>query len=167
MMTACHIIVMGVSGCGKSTLGRALASELGWPFIEGDDYHSAANRAKMAAGAPLTNADRLGWIEALSRAICATGPGAVIACSALNGQVRGWIEAGIGHRPLYLLLEGEQDLVRERLEQRQGHFMNPGLLASQYEALEPPPEAVSIPVSLAPLAQLGLALEAVRRRTEI
>src|SRR4051812_31135986 len=85
------VIVMGVSGAGKTTVGRALADQLGWPFIEGDDFHDAASIAAMAAGHPLTDADRAPWLAALRRKIdeiLDAGRRAVIACSALKHSYR-------------------------------------------------------------------------------
>ncbi|MFN3313002.1 MAG: gluconokinase [Hyphomonas sp.] len=158
------VIVMGVSGCGKSTLAGAIAGHLSWPFVEGDDYHSPANRRKMASGQPLDDSDRRGWIAELTGAIRAAGPVSVVACSALNPVVRSWIESGIGHAPLYLLLDGDRDLLTERLKQRTGHFMNPALLDSQLAALRPPEDAVIVPVDLPQKAQLSLALEFIRQR---
>ncbi|MFN7054019.1 gluconokinase [Hyphomonas sp.] len=166
MIRPCTVIVMGVSGSGKSTLANSLGSHVGWPVIEGDDYHSAANRQKMAAGIPLENTDRRDWISALCSAIRQAGPASVTACSALNPAVRGWIEAGTGCQPLYLWLSGDQTLVAERLRRRTGHFMNPHLLGSQFEALDPPASAIIIPVSMAPDEQLRCAVEALRLRTD-
>lgn len=159
------VVVMGVSGCGKTTLARALADHLGWPFIEGDDHHSPENRRKMAAGIPLGNADREGWIAALTVAMKAAGPASVVACSALNPTVRRWIETGVGEAPVYVLLHGTPAMVTERLNRRTGHFMNPNLLTSQYEALDPPANAVIVPVALSPEEQLAIAAEAIRLRT--
>lgn len=166
MMRPLTVVVMGVSGCGKSSLGGAIAEQLSWPFVEGDDYHSPENRRKMASGQPLDDGDRRGWIADLCSAVRAAGPFSVAACSALNPVVRGWIEAGIGHAPLYLLLDGARDELSERLKQRTGHFMDPGLLDSQLAALNPPADAVIIPVGLAPEEQLRLALEAIRQRMD-
>lgn len=162
----CTVVVMGVSGCGKTTLGRALAAALGWPFIEGDDHHSEANRAKMASGQPLENEDRQAWIAALTGAMRAAGPVSVAACSALNPVVRGWIEAGIGAPPVYLLLDGERNVLADRLARRPGHFMPPGLLDSQLAALDPPADAALIPISLPLEAQVDLALKEIRKRME-
>lgn len=160
MTTRC-IIVMGVAGSGKTTLARALAAHLSRPFIEGDEFHSAANKAKMAGGEPLTNADREGWIAALTDAVRTRSAPCIVACSALNPMVRGWIETGLGHAPAYVLLHGPADLLRERLASRQGHFFNPALLVSQIAALEPPVAGIKIDIALPTDDQLRCALAAL------
>ena len=134
------ILVMGVCGAGKTTLGRALADRLGYAFIEGDDLHSAANVAKMAAGTPLTDEDRAPWLERVADALAdaATRGGGVVACSALKRRYRDLLRnrsrqaLAIVHP---LLADGA---LLDRLARREGHFMPPGLLASQQAALEPP-----------------------------
>ena len=65
-MRPAAIIVMGVSGSGKSTIGALLAEALGWPFADADGFHPPANVAKMAAGTPLTDADRWPWLDAIA-----------------------------------------------------------------------------------------------------
>lgn len=146
------VIVMGVSGSGKTTIGRRLADTLGWSFHEGDDLHPPANVRKMAAGIPLTDADRLPWLQALRALIercLATGEDAAIACSALKVSYREILAGGLeGVRFVYLT--GSRDLIRERLEQRQGHFMKAGLLDSQLAVLEPPSHALEVDVSGSP-----------------
>ena len=143
---------MGVAGSGKSTLGAALAERLGRPFLEGDDYHPPANVAKMASGTALADADREGWIAALCAAAEA-GPPAVVACSALNPVVRGWIAARCRRPVRYVHLAVDRDTLRKRLEARDGHFMGAGMLEGQLAALDPPTEAIRLPGDL-PLALL-------------
>lgn len=134
------IIVMGVSGSGKSTLGQLLARELGCAFFDGDDYHPAANVAKMARGIPLTDADRAPWLDRLRALIDAhlqREASAVIACSALKRAYRARL--GVPRAAVYLLyLRGSFDRIHQRMAQRQGHFMDAALLASQFAALEEP-----------------------------
>ena len=65
------VVVMGVSGSGKSVVGQALATDLGWPFFDADDFHPEANVAKMAAGTPLTDADRWPWLDRLAAEMAA------------------------------------------------------------------------------------------------
>ena len=154
-------IVMGVSGSGKSTLGRALAAHLGWTFIEGDDFHSTANTAKMAAGLPLDNSDRQDWIAALTEFVRMRGGPCVVSCSALNTVVRDWITDGLSIAPAYILLDGPAALLQERLVARRGHFFDPALLDSQIDALEPPDNATFIDIALPTEAQLRLALAAL------
>jgi gluconokinase len=134
------LVVMGVSGSGKSTVAKALAQALHWPFEEGDDLHPAANVAKMRAGHPLTDEDRKPWLGAIGRWIdgqATTGEPGVITCSALRRAYRDQLRQG---RPQVKLvfLEGSKGLIEDRLAHRQGHFMPPSLLDSQFEALEEP-----------------------------
>ncbi len=123
---------MGVAGAGKTTLGAALAQRLSWPFQDGDDLHPPANIARMAAGTPLTDADRAPWLAAVDGWI-ANHPQGVIACSALKRAFRARLKAS---RLIYL--SGEPDLIAGRLAHRPGHFFDPALLESQFADLEPP-----------------------------
>ncbi len=134
------LVVMGVSGCGKSTVGQLLAQRLGWSFKEGDELHPAVNVAKMHSGTPLTDADRWPWLQKIAEQMDAwrnTGRSGLITCSALAGRYRDFLRAG---RPEvhFLYLKGEKSLIAQRLTARTGHFMPPGLLDSQFVALEPP-----------------------------
>jgi gluconokinase len=146
---------MGVSGSGKSTIGEALAARLGWRFEDGDRFHPAGNVAKMSAGQPLTDDDRWPWLQAIADEIdrlCAAGERAVVACSALRRIYRDVLVHG--RRDIRIVyLDGTKELIAERLRRRKGHFMPPGLLASQFKTLEPPtgdehPIAVSIAASV-------------------
>lgn len=139
------VIVMGVSGAGKSTIGAALARELGWRFIDADDHHPPGNVAKMSAGLPLTDADRAPWLESLNSVLRLEG-NAVIACSALKQSYRDRLTAGIC-APVFVFLKGELELIGSRLAQRQHRYMPASLLRSQFEALEPPAEAIAVDVS--------------------
>ncbi|MEZ0070498.1 gluconokinase [Streptacidiphilus sp. MAP12-20] len=133
------VVVMGVSASGKTTFGRLLAQRLGVPFLEGDDFHSAENRAKMTAGHPLDDADRVPWLEALADWIRETRRehrGGVLACSALKVEYRDLLlAASPGVWFLHLALDRE--VARERISRRAGHFMAPELLDSQYDTLQP------------------------------
>lgn len=135
-------VVMGVAGSGKTRIGTALARALGIAFVEGDDFHPAANVEKMSRGIPLTDEDRAGWLEALARCIreaSASGTGLVITCSALKGSYRDVLRAGAPRGKLtFVFLRGPHALIAERLAARQGHFMPPALLDSQFAALEEP-----------------------------
>lgn len=146
------VIVMGVSGSGKTTIGRLLAATLGWIFQEGDDAHPPDNLRKMAAGTPLTDADRLPWLRELRRLIegcLETGEDAVLACSALKESYREILAGGLaGVR--FVHLTGDPALIADRLEHRQGHFMKAGMLAGQLAVIEPPEDGISVEVDAAP-----------------
>ncbi|MFI0966400.1 gluconokinase [Streptomyces sp. NPDC021080] len=133
------VVVMGVSECGKSSTGILLAERLGVPFLEADDLHPAANRAKMAAGRPLTEEDRGPWLAAISEWIgqaAASRTGGVVACSALRYRYRQMFRgAGAGVWLLHLSLD--EAAARRRVARRSGHFMPAALVDSQYAELEP------------------------------
>jgi gluconokinase len=146
------ILLMGVSGTGKTTVGQRLATALRWTFRDADDFHSPANRAKMAAGVPLDDADRAPWLAALRQWIdaeLAAGRDAVLACSALKASYRNQLVAD-PERVKVVFLTGDPALLEARLQGRQGHYMKAGMLASQLATLEPPRAALTIDVSPAP-----------------
>jgi gluconokinase len=167
--TPCALVVMGVSGSGKSTIAEKLAERLRWRYEDGDRFHPASNVAKMSAGQPLTDEDRWPWLQAIADEIdriCKAGQYAVIACSALKRTYRDILVHGRSDvRMIYL--NGTQELIADRLAHRKGHFMPPGLLASQFKTLEPPdrsenPLTVSIDASVDAIVddivrQLGLS----------
>lgn len=134
------IVVMGVSGCGKSTVGRALAQALGRAYVEGDELHPPRNVALMAAGTPLTDDDRAGWLDAVAQRLvdeAARTPGVVVSCSALKRAYRNRLRAAApGMKFVYL--HGPLALLQQRLAQRKGHYMPASLLQSQLDALQPP-----------------------------
>jgi gluconokinase len=147
------IVLMGVSGSGKTTIGKVLAAQLGWDFIEGDDFHPASNKEKMHRGIPLTDEDRRPWLRALRARIdaaCDHGENAVLACSALKDEYRDYLERDEPECVHYVYLRGSEELIAKRLAERKGHFMNPALLHSQFEALEPPEGAVQVDVAQQP-----------------
>lgn len=131
------VVVMGPAGNGKSSLGRALADALGWPFIEGDACHPAANIAKMARGEPLDDADRAPFLDNVGRALAGHPQGAVAACSALKRAYRDRLRALAGDIAFVLPDVSRAELLR-RLSSRPGHFMPPSLLDSQLADLEAP-----------------------------
>lgn len=135
------VIVMGVSGSGKSTLGVALARRLGCAFLEGDDFHPAANVAKMRAGVPLTDDDRWPWLDRLGGAIGAAvaADGLVVAsCSALRRSYRERLAAASGDRLAFVLMDAPAAELDRRLRHRPGHYMPASLLDSQLATLERP-----------------------------
>jgi gluconokinase len=138
-------VVMGVSGAGKTAIGEALARELGWRFIDADDYHPEANVAKMAAGQPLDDADRWPWLDRLNT-LLKQEKQAVLACSALKERYRSRLAEGIG-RIEWIYLKGDFDLIHSRLAQRRHRYMPATLLESQFAALEPPARAITVDVS--------------------
>jgi gluconokinase len=147
------LIVMGVSGTGKTTIGKALAAELGWAFVEGDDFHPAENVEKMSAGIPLNDEDRRPWLQALRGRVdeaCERGEDIVLACSALKHDYREYLERHDPECVHYVYLHGSEELIRRRLAERKGHFMAPTLLESQFEALEPPEGALQVDITPAP-----------------
>ena len=136
----CALVVMGVSGSGKSTVGEALATQLGWRYEDGDAFHPEGNVAKMRAGHPLTDEDRWPWLRAIADEIdrvCQSSDHVVIACSALRRAYRDVLLHGRKDVCL-VFLDGTEPLIGDRLSHRKGHFMPPGLLASQFATLEPP-----------------------------
>lgn len=147
------LVLMGVSGSGKTTVGRILAERLGWTFVEADDYHPAANVEKMHRGQPLTDADRLPWLAALRARIdraCERGENMVLACSALKHDYQHYLERDAPGCVRYVYLHGSEELITRRLAARKGHFMNPMLLHSQFDILEPPDDAIRVEVSPPP-----------------
>jgi gluconokinase len=151
MMPPSVVIVMGVSGSGKTTVGTLLAASLHWEFEDADWFHPAANVDKMQKGVPLTDEDRAPWLRAIAAWIDQTrraGGHGVVACSALKRRYR---ELLIGDRPDVRLvyLEGDATLIARRIATRHEHFMPGSLLASQFDALEPPgPDENPITVSI-------------------
>ncbi|WP_235531901.1 gluconokinase [Pelomonas sp. Root1237] len=149
------LVFMGVAGSGKSALGAAVAQRAGRVWLEGDDFHSEANRRKMAQGQPLTDDDRAGWLAALCEQLRCHPLGAMAACSALKRRYRDQLrQASPGLR--FAFLDVDRAEARRRIEARGGHFFSVSLVDSQFETLESPvgePGVLHLD-ALAPLDQL-------------
>ncbi|MBV8113561.1 MAG: gluconokinase, partial [Silvibacterium sp.] len=150
------VILMGVAGSGKSTIAHALVALTGWQFAEGDDYHTEANRQKMHAGIPLTDEDRLPWLNRLHDVLIGwqkSGLSGVLACSALKQSYRDILEKNLppgSYR--FVLLDAPVAVLAARMHNRPGHFMNPDLLQSQLDTLELPADALRIDATQTPEA---------------
>jgi gluconokinase len=144
------VVVMGVSGCGKTEVGRSLAQRLGASFIDADDLHPPANVEKMRRGIPLDDADRAPWLGLLNarlREAVAAGRPVVLACSALKQRYRDLLAADVpGLR--FVHLSGSRELIAARLAARRHRYMPASLLDSQFAALEPPADAITIDVAM-------------------
>jgi gluconokinase len=135
------IIVMGVSGSGKSSVGEKIAEALHLPFVEGDALHPASNVEKMSKGIPLTDEDRMPWLDRIGEAMKASlakGEGTIVSCSALKHIYRERLRAAAGGNLYFVHLEGSKELLTDRMGHRKGHFMPTSLLESQLETLEVP-----------------------------
>jgi gluconokinase len=133
------VIIFGVSGAGKTTVGKLLARELGWHFLEADDFHSASNIEKMRNGHPLTDEDRWPWLDSLRKQIerlLSGAENAVLACSALKRAYRDRLH--VSDKVKFVFLRGDHALVEKQLRSRRGHFMTAALLQSQFDDLEKP-----------------------------
>lgn len=152
------IVVMGVSGCGKSTVAQALAAQLGLEMIDGDDLHLPHSVAKMRAGQALSDADRWPWLDRIGQCLAqglgkglpgaasaasnassssTSSGGRVVACSALKRSYRDRLRS-MAPAVRFVFLDGDDELIRQRLSARQGHYMQPNLLTSQLQTLERP-----------------------------
>jgi len=139
------IIIMGVSGAGKSTLAKSLSEALDIPFLEGDDFHPTENIEKMAGGTPLTNDDRIAWIEAMGGAASEEKAAHIIlSCSALNEFVRDSLARHTDRHIHWVYVKVSREELLRRLRTRDNHFMKDELLDSQLAAMEPPDNAIVI-----------------------
>ena len=163
-----HVVVMGAAGSGKTTVGTALAARLHRAFAEGDDFHSAANVAKMARGEPLNDADREPWLEALAEWIAShhrARRSTVLTCSALKRCYRDTLRAAAPRHVVFIHLAAPREALLERMRRRKGHFMPPELLDAQLAALEPlqaDESGITLDAEAAPPAIVERALAALR-----
>jgi carbohydrate kinase (thermoresistant glucokinase family) len=174
-MAVAALVVMGVSGSGKSTIGKELATRLQWPYADGDTFHSPENVAKMAAGIPLTDADRWPWLHTVERWMSEklrAGSSCVVACSALRKSyrdlLRGAADGVPGGLVRFVFLDVDRDLLHQRLLARHGHFMHADMLDSQLATLEPPTAAehsITIPITadIAPSSTVDEIIDALER----
>ena len=159
------LVLMGPSGTGKSTVGAMLSGRLGWPFQEGDDLHPAANVEKMRRGHALTDADRIPWLELVAAWIDerrAAGEPGIVTCSALKRSYRDILRRD---NVTFVNFTGDAAVVRDRMMRRQGHFMPPALLDSQFATLEAPgpdEQAIDVDIALPPEDQAALVASALR-----
>jgi gluconokinase len=163
---ACAVVVMGVAGSGKSTLAAALAVARGWRLLEGDAFHSPGSIAKMRSGIALDDGDRLPWLDALAAAIeheVAAGRSVVATCSALRVAYRDRLRRCCRGPLHFVWLRMDAHTAAARLRLRAGHFFNPDLLPSQFDALEAPSpaEALALDATLPVPALLSQIDEAV------
>ncbi len=143
-------LIMGVSGSGKTSVGMSLAQKLGWNFFDADDFHPAENIAKMAAGIPLNDSDRSPWLAALHQLLSSTlksNRHPILACSALKQKYRTQLMDGLAGLEL-VYLKGNYDLIWSRMSAREGHYMKPEMLRSQFAALEEPTDAFAVDISI-------------------
>ena len=158
-------VVMGVAGSGKTTIAQMLAQKLHWVFLEADQFHSAANKDKMHRGIPLTDADRLPWLESIHAALKQNeeeGKNAVLACSALKDEYRQILSEGLDVK--YIYLKGSFELIRDRMLKRHGHFAGVSILADQFATLQEPHDAIVVDVSPPPEQ---IVAEILRRLEEV
>ncbi len=159
---------MGVSGSGKTTIGKLLSQKTQFPFFDGDDYHPEENRKKMTSGTPLDDNDRKGWLQALNQLAAEKlqSGSCIIACSALKESYRDILKEGLENRVRFVYLRGSYQQILSRVQSRQGHFMPPSLLASQFETLEPPVEAITADIAFGPEQIVSEIMETLMKKTE-
>jgi len=158
------IILTGVAGAGKTTIGKLLARELGWQFYEGDDFHPPENIEKMRRGEALSDRDRLPWLDRLRDLIeqaLERPEHGILACSALKRSYR--MRLRVDDRVVFVHLAVNRALIERRLKERKNHFMNPALVKSQFDTLEPPQTALTLDASLPP----SVLVEQVRKALDV
>lgn len=163
-----RLIVMGVSGCGKSTMATALSERLGLDMVDGDDLHLPESVAKMRAGVALQDEDRWPWLDRIGDYLSQPhAQGRVVACSALKRVYRDRIREQAGD-VCFVFLDGDFDLIQKRMHQRVGHYMQPGLLDSQFRTLEKPQadenDVIQLPITEPVQDMVEQALNALHSR---
>ena len=163
-----RLIVMGVSGCGKSTMAAALSERLGLDMVDGDDLHLPESVAKMRAGVALQDDDRWPWLDRIGNYLSQPhAQGRVVACSALKRAYRDRIREQAGD-VCFVFLDGEFDLIQKRMQERVGHYMQPGLLDSQFRTLEKPQadesDVIRLPITEPVQDMVEQALNALHSR---
>jgi carbohydrate kinase (thermoresistant glucokinase family) len=155
---------MGVSGSGKTTIGQQLSAVTGYPFFDADDFHSAANRAKMQSGIPLTDDDRWPWLDSIHDFVTEKIKSGtlIVVCSALKEVYRERLSNTIEKNCRWVFLDGNFDLISQRLQERKGHYMPPALLQSQFDALEFPDSAIQVDITQPPRDIVEQILAALR-----
>jgi gluconokinase len=145
------ILVMGVTGSGKTTVGTLLAAQMGWAFADADSFHPAANVEKMSHAIPLTDADRVPWLEAIHQQMVtwnSSGTSGVITCSALKKSYRELLLRDLDVKLIYL--HGSEAVIAARVAARVGHFAKADLVASQFVDLQEPDDAIEVEVDHTP-----------------
>ncbi len=158
------IVLMGVSGCGKTSVGVRLSEILGWPYFDADEYHPAENVAKMAAGIPLSDEDRIPWLDALHDVIhehLGNGRSILLSCSALKESYRQRLTAD-NPGTVFVYLKGDFELIFRRMQARKGHYMKAQMLQSQFDALEEPGDAIVVGIDQNIEAIVNAVIEALR-----
>ncbi len=157
------LVLMGPMGCGKSAIGQLLATELGWPFHDADDFHPEANVEKMRAGIALNDEDRIPWLKRLRdeiQLLVMNKKNTIFACSALKQSYRD--ELGVNQKTVKTVyLKGSYNLLRKRVEQRQHPYMDNNLLRSQLNALEEPQNGLWVDISPAPETIVSTIIKAL------
>ncbi|WP_343328370.1 NADP-dependent phosphogluconate dehydrogenase [Polaribacter staleyi] len=162
------IFIMGVSGVGKSTIGNLLSEKLNIPFFDGDDFHPEENILKMSKGEALNDNDRLGWLQTLNKLAKEQlkKGGCIIVCSALKEKYRDILNAKIKENAKWVFLNGSFEQIKERVNNRKGHFMSSDLLKSQFDILETPKNAIDININLTPNNIVEMISKEILKKSE-